>query len=263
MTKEGIFRFVFKGSLGKRKAQKFWHSLYKVSLIGMNIGEGAVIDDGEKTVLSIISNKLGREKELTLFDVGANVGGYTEELLDFFPNSHVHSFEPALATYHALEANIKSDRATLNKLALSDSEGVMKLFYDEELSGAASLYNRHMESHNVVFDKVEECKVTTLDAYCQKNEISKIDFLKLDVEGNELSTLLGGESLLGKIPFIQMEFGGANIDSRTYFRDFWELLHDKYGYKVNRIVKDGLYEVKNYSETMELFACTNFLFEKG
>lgn len=62
-----------------------------------------------------------------------------------------------------------------------------------------------------------------------------------------------------KIDFIQFEFGGCNIDSRTFFQDFWYLLHDKYN--IFRIIPTGLYPIKEYSEMREIFLCTNYLAE--
>ena len=56
---------------------------------------------------------------------------------------------------------------------------------------------------------------------------------------------------------IQFEFGGCNIDYRTYFRDFYYLL--KENYKIYRILKDGLFELKQYKESYEIFINVNYL----
>jgi hypothetical protein len=60
-----------------------------------------------------------------------------------------------------------------------------------------------------------------------------------------------------KIKAIQFEFGGCNIDSRTYFKDFWNMLHEKY--YIYRILKNGLHEMPKYSEFLEIFHYSNFL----
>ncbi len=64
----------------------------------------------------------------------------------------------------------------------------------------------------------------------------------------------------GAVDFIQFEFGGCNIDSRTYFQDFYYLLNDRY--KISRILKDGLYPISRYKEMYEAFTTTNYLAEK-
>lgn len=108
----------------------------------------------------------------------------------------------------------------------------------------------------------EEIEIKTIDEFCSENEIRHIHFLKLDIEGHEKSALNGASKILssGCVNFIQFEFGGCNIDSRTYFQDFYYQL--KEDYKIFRIVKDGLFEIKHYKEIYEIFITTNFLAEK-
>src|SRR5690606_3866529 len=104
-------------------------------------------------------------------------------------------------------------------------------------------------------------EIRTIDQFCRDQNISNIDFLKLDIEGHEMAALRGASEMLNKnaIRFIQFEFGGCNIDSRTYFQDFWYLLHERY--KIYRIVRDGLFHVERYSETYEIFRTINYLAE--
>lgn len=64
----------------------------------------------------------------------------------------------------------------------------------------------------------------------------------------------------GIIDFIQFEFGGCNIDSRTYFQNFYYLLNTKY--QIYRILKNGLYSIKKYRETQEIFVTTNYLAQR-
>ena len=84
--------------------------------------------------------------------------------------------------------------------------------------------------------------------------------MKIDIEGNEYKALRGGMKLLTekRIKAIQIETGGSNIDSRTYFRDFWDLLHNDYS--VYRILQDGIIEVLVYEEYLECFITSNWLF---
>ena len=63
----------------------------------------------------------------------------------------------------------------------------------------------------------------------------------------------------GGIGFIQVEFGGCHIDSRTYFHDFYELLTPRY--RIYRIVTDGLRPLTAYREISEIFTTTNYMCE--
>lgn len=62
-----------------------------------------------------------------------------------------------------------------------------------------------------------------------------------------------------KIKYIQFEFGGANIDSGTYFRDLWYLLSLKYN--LYKITGQGLIPIKKYKENLEVFLMFNYLAE--
>ena len=74
-----------------------------------------------------------------------------------------------------------------------------------------------------------------------------------------MNALQGAIELINnkKIDYIQFEFGGTNIDSKTYFRDFYYLLNSNY--KIYRILKDGLFEISTYKETYEIFSAINYL----
>lgn len=198
-----------------------------------------------------------------LFDVGANIGGYSKELVKVFgSNSSIHAFEPSSSTYSTLIDNSKSyNNIVCHNLGLSNKTTSMSLFSDEEGSGFASVYKRRLDHFNIDMRISHECQFTTADEFCNENSIERIHFLKIDVEGHELSVLEGAKRMLDnrKVDFIQFEFGGCNIDSRTFFQDFWYLLSDRYN--IYKIVPRGLFQIKQYTELLEIFTCTNFLAE--
>jgi hypothetical protein len=104
--------------------------------------------------------------------------------------------------------------------------------------------------------------VTTLDSLAEARGINRVDYLKLDTEGHELWILKGARNLLeaGRIKALTFEFGAGNISSRTYFRDFWDLL-THYGYTIWRITPGGTrLRIKRYYEDLEMFrGATNYL----
>jgi hypothetical protein len=63
----------------------------------------------------------------------------------------------------------------------------------------------------------------------------------------------------GRISSIQWEFGGCNIDSRTFFRDFFYVLNDRY--RIWRVVKDGMTPIPEYRESLEVFDTVNYFAE--
>jgi hypothetical protein len=63
----------------------------------------------------------------------------------------------------------------------------------------------------------------------------------------------------GAIKVIQFGFGNCDINSRTFFRDFRNLLSPDY--HLYRLLKDGIYPVANYSVYGEIFATINYYAE--
>lgn len=260
-----IAKIILKKQIGKTSFQEVFESFYYISLEGMNIGGGGQTDtSGEKIALLYIKNKLKDVTPLTIFDVGANIGLYTILLNEIFTkNAKIYSFEPSKKTFNTLSANTNliKDRNIFN-LGFGNANTVLTLYSNKEESGLASLYERRLDHFNIKMDVSEEIEIRTIDSFCLENNISKINFLKIDVEGHELDVLNGASELIknNKIDFIQFEFGGCNIDSRTYFQDFYYLL--KEDFYIYRIVKDGLHKIGNYKEMYETFITTNFLAER-
>ncbi len=256
---------ILKVFAGKKSLQKIYEKLYLKALTGMHYGGGvSVYESGEINVMEMIKQRLRQEKSLTVFDVGANIGSYSNSLYDVFGNNAtIHAFEPSEKTFKLLAENTsKIPTIVLNNAGISDQNSVTKLYTNQEASGIASVYQRNLEHFGTILDKSEEIKLITIDNYCIEHDIDRIHFLKLDIEGHELSALKGAKQMLdeNKIDYIQFEFGGCNIDSRTYFQDFYYLLKDTY--RIYRILKDGLIEIPDYKETFEIFITVNYLAER-
>jgi len=226
------------------------------------IGSGSSVgDSGEAAVFERL---LRMNSTPCVFDVGANKGQFLQLLLNALANreANVHCFEPSGAAFSKLE-EVESAAVclTLNHCALGRETGETRLFYDEEASGLASMSKRNLDHIGVKFEKSETIRVQTLDEYCQQNEIECIDLLKMDVEGHELDVLAGGESMFSRrcVGMVLFEFGGANIDSRTFFRDFY-LCFERFDMEIYRITPSGFFvPVRHYSEQCEQFRTTNFL----
>jgi hypothetical protein len=87
------------------------------------------------------------------------------------------------------------------------------------------------------------------------NGIAHVDVLKIDVEGHEVSVLEGARRALEehRIAAIMFEFGSANINSRTFFGDFWNLF-DTLSYNLYGVLPGGgTYKIDQYRDELEYF----------
>ena len=248
---------------GKLEHQKFFEEMFNLALLGMNISRGDKIEySGELLVLLYLKEIYSNVNiSPVFFDVGANIGSYSIAISSIFKDEvSIFAFEPFVNTFNTFKHNTsRIPNVNAFNFGFSDANKQMTLYYDGPNSDMASVYHRQLDYRNIRLDHSEEITMTTIDQFCVKMNIPAIDFLKLDVEGHELSVLLGAKSMIdsNKIQYIQFEFGSCNIDSRTFFKDFYTLLNGRY--RLYRILIDGLLEITNYRETLEIFTTTNFL----
>lgn len=259
---KGIINKILDKIVGKIRFQKFFEILFNVSVRGMNFGNGGNFkESGELFVLNHIKTELINQNQLIIFDVGANNGNYSKAVSEIFKKETIiHSFEPSKFTFQLfLETTKDISNVIPNNLGLSNIESIQLLYTDIDGSVLASLHKRNLEHCGIIMDNSEDVKLTTIDIYCKEKSIDRIHFLKLDIEGNEYKALLGAKNMieLKKIDYIQFEFGGANIDSRTYFQDLFYLLNDKYF--IYRVLIDGIVEIALYSERFEIYNTINYL----
>jgi FkbM family methyltransferase len=154
---------------------------------------------------------------------------------------------------------------TLNNIALGKQKGETQLYYDEKKSGLASLTKRRLDHFQINFEESEVISIDTLDNYCKTNNINNINLLKIDVEGHELDVLAGATEMFHKkaIDIVTFEFGGCNIDTRSFFQDFYYFFADA-GMSISRITPSGyLFPIESYTEILEQFRTTNFVATRG
>ena len=232
----------------------------------MGIGAGASPEaSGERAVMKRLRGLSVRGRPLCVFDVGANKGQFakvTETELASVPHE-VHAFEPGRHTFQCLAESLAGrSHIHLNNVALGKQIGEERLYYDHPGSGLASLTKRNLDHLGIDFAGSEMVRVDTVDEYCSRHGIAHIDLLKLDVEGHELEVLQGAAQILaaGRVSLLTFEFGGCNIDTRTYLRDFYMLLARNRMKTLYRITPSGyLAAMPPYAEIWEQFRTTNFL----
>lgn len=193
-------------------------------------------------------------------DIGGNVGEYADQLRQKFANLEIHLFEPSLTNYHKLAGRFNMhENVIINRMAVSDDSGSSELFSNEAGSGLASLTKRRLDHFGLDFNISETVETIKFEDYWKSNlAMREIDLIKIDVEGQELKVLNGLGESISKTKLIQFEFGGCNIDSKTYFQDFWYFFKE-HSFKIYRITPIGLEHIRQYNEYDEYFMTTNFL----
>ena len=198
-----------------------------------------------------------------VFDVGANIGDWTELALEIKPDLKIHCFEPSVATFRRLKARNFGMGVTFNNCGMSSAPGELPLHVYENGSGLNSLYVRRGLEDGwglVAQSQTEIVRVETLDGYCQRANVQSIDFLKVDVEGHELQVFRGASGMLseGRIRHIQFEYGGCNIDAGVLLKDMFDFF-TPYNYAFYKIYPNDLRHVQRYDQRLENYQYQNWV----
>jgi FkbM family methyltransferase len=170
-----------------------------------------------------------------IFDVGANEGQSINRFKKIYRSSIIHSFEPSKKIFGKLRKNFENEQNVyLNNCGLGNEIG-FKQFNLAKQSGASSFHNFNSNSRWLKkrskqfntsrdnFTEIETVKINTLDEYCSKNNIQKIDILKIDTQGYEDEVLKGALNTIkeGKISAIEFEIILDDVYKKRF--SFYEL----------------------------------------
>lgn len=144
-----------------------------------------------------------------VFDVGANIGLFTLAVKMKVPEATVYAFEAISDTCQTLEKNIEfhgCSNVHAYNVAIGSLDGTEKSFtYYPHMAGNsttdANLKNEvkpvmdqlfGKEWSNYLYESEKRiARVRTLSAVIQEEGVTRIDYLKIDVEGDEVSVLEG------------------------------------------------------------------------
>ncbi len=133
-------------------------------------------------------------------DIGANIGLWSKDLSKYFDN--LVCFEPNPFCQNFLKKNINMVKSKIYSYALGEKEETNKLFIHPSNSGASSLVNRiklesKSDNKHVYGEFPKETQtINTIVKKLDTFKYRKIDFIKIDVQGFELSVLKGAYNTL-------------------------------------------------------------------
>lgn len=145
----------------------------------------------------VLSYLASREDQETVFlDIGSNCGLYSLAVVKRFPKSHAYCFEPVPATQKVLltnaEHNDLAERITLVRAALGDCLGFVRM----TASYSAMDHIVTGDVNKELSPLIVNVPMITLDSFASEHSLTRVDFIKCDVEGAELLVFKGGQELL-------------------------------------------------------------------
>ncbi|MBV8376225.1 MAG: FkbM family methyltransferase [Verrucomicrobia bacterium] len=175
---------------------------------------------------------------MTVVDIGANQGLYTLLLAELARPGKIHAFEPHPMLYQQVVENLRENRienVECHQTALSNSTGFLTLQL-----GHLNLGDNYIVADGAKVSVTAQVPAATLDDLF---EGTKIDFLKIDVQGWEAAVLAGGRSVLEENPKIILLFEfwpyglrRAGVDPQAFLSYLIELGFSIYGLSKSRLV---------------------------
>jgi FkbM family methyltransferase len=197
-----------------------------------------------------VTEILRRNEFDLVFDVGANLGQFGEELRHLGFQGEVVSFEPLSAAYGPLCAKADKDSqwSVHERCALGAASGVTQIHIAGNLASSSVLPMNDAHRNAAPISKytgVESVRIETLDAvagpYLQS---SRKPFLKIDTQGYELEVLRGAEQTLNQICGLLLEMSLVELyDGQVLWLDLMQWLKDR-GFEL-WMVNQGFVEPNN------------------
>jgi FkbM family methyltransferase len=152
-----------------------------------------------------------------VFDVGANVGDWTQDYLALAPMATFYCFEPSAGTFQALSRRIGTHpRVRTVRTAAGSATTTTRL----HKVGSSVQYSLKAPTQGGEEVETEEVQVLTLDDFADAQRITHLDFLKVDTEGYDAEVLAGADRLLSRqmvdFVFVEVNFAQGDV-THTHF----------------------------------------------
>jgi FkbM family methyltransferase len=202
----------------------------------LDLGEG--IDFAIFLLGAFERSTLNALKELvkpgqTVLDIGANIGAHTLHLANAVgAEGRVFAFEPTDFAFGKLTRNLAinpglQQRVIASQLFLVDELGRQRqteIYSSWPLEAAGDQHPKHLGK----LQSTSNASTETLDLFAARNHFSRVDLIKIDVDGHEHPVLKGGRELLRNFaPTLVMELSPyVHSEEGNSFEELIDMLRD-------------------------------------
>lgn len=179
-----------------------------------------------------------------VIEAGAHCGSDTVTMSKTWPRGHIYAFEADPRIYPTLQRSVYGRKnISIYQLALGEEDGVGNFYlsrnpFEPGLGGQSSMFKYNKENwkwpHITIDDEPVKVPVTTIDSFMNKMNLSKVDFIWLDLQGSEFQVLKASPNALKSAKVIKTEISMKEFYQGTVlFNDLkaflvshgFELLH--------------------------------------
>ncbi len=211
-----------------------------------NLSRDTVLSRNLEPELVWVQEYLSRNA--VVLEIGANVGSYLFQYEEKLKPENIIAFEPNKELHRRLMRIFPAMR--IFALALSDENTVaafkIPVINGKKITSRGTLKTEFQEKdeEKTILQKV---KVIRLDDWAELEHIRRIDFIKIDVEGNEMQTLKGAEKTIKKYrPTLMVE-----MEQRHHQEPVWNLISSvaAWGYTPKYLERSS-FALRDLTETL-------------
>jgi len=159
------------------------------------------------------------QNDAVIFDIGANVGTFLYQFENKLNHKNIYAFEPNKKLNIRLKRLFPS--MNISSVALSDENTTAQFkvpIIKGKMVASRGTLNTEYKEKGEERSYTETVEVVKLDDWTRSENISKIDFIKIDVEGNEMKTLFGGKNTIQQFkPTLMVE-----MEQRHHKTPIWD-----------------------------------------
>lgn len=145
----------------------------------------------------------------TIYDIGANKGGWTEECLKYFPSSNYYLFEPQISLKKDIDLRFKNFKnVQLFSVGVGNVNNQLN-FTIHDRDDSCSFSFSEQEAKDRGFEQIK-IPIVKLESFVKENDLKKPSILKIDAEGLDLEVLEGANGLLQHSDIIMVEVAIMN-----------------------------------------------------
>ena len=159
-------------------------------------------------------------------DIGANLGYYA--LLEAKHCKFVYAIEPVKTSFETLNKSIKLngyENIKAYNLAISNQNGTQDIIISHRNNWSTMLdmtivTDKYKQRFNRFYKGIEKTETLTLDDFVRDNNINKINFIRMDVEGYEVEIIKRADHAFSLMPagsFLTIEVHSGLYKNRKPF----------------------------------------------
>jgi len=162
-------------------------------------------------------------KDAVVFDIGANVGTFLYQFENKLNHKNIYGFEPN----RKLNIRLKRlfPKMKISSAALSDKNTTAQfkvpVIKGKTVASRGTLNTSYKEKGEEK-SYTEIVDVVKLDDWIKSNPVERLDFIKIDVEGNEMKTLIGGKNTIRKFKPVLM----VEMEQRHHQNPIWKEIEE-------------------------------------